>query len=309
MLLASGYYRIVAPFSRIRSFIMAPGTGGGGAERAWFDETCEPDERSETLMNPSRETLDVLPNRRLSLYQSRLGYRFSIDALLLAHFVSIKRGARVVDLGAGSGIIALVLAQLHPAATLVGVELQAAMAERAQRNVSLNGLQDRVQIVKGDVRCPQILGTRASFDLAVCNPPYRSPNSGRISANNEKRISRHEVTGDLSDFIGAGAFLLRDKGQLALVYPALRSADLICALRQARIEPKRLRTVHSFLGTEASLLLVEGVKGGRPGLKIAPPLVVYRDGKQFTDEVAAMIGGAPPPGASLELAPDDDFPD
>jgi len=99
------------------------------------------------------------------------------------------------------------------------------------------------------------------------------------------------MTGDLNDFLRAGAFLLRDKGQMALVYPAVRSADLIFALRQARIEPKRLRMVHSFQGAEASLLLVEGVKSGRAGVKILPPLVIYGEDKKFTDEAAAIIAG------------------
>jgi tRNA1Val (adenine37-N6)-methyltransferase len=253
-------------------------------------------------MNQSRETLDVLFGGRLSLYQSRSGYRFSIDALLLANYVSIKRGDRVIDLGTGNAVIPLVLAQLHPSAAFVGIELQASMAERARRNVRLNGLERRVRIISGDVRRPQTLGAAAVFDVAVCNPPYRTPSSGRISANHERQMSRHEMTGDLNDFLRAGAFLLRDKGRMALVYPAVRSADLIFALRQARIEPKRLRMVHSFQDAEASLLLVEGLKGGRAGVKIQPPLVIYGDDKKFTDEAAAIIAG-PPHSAQEESLP------
>jgi tRNA1Val (adenine37-N6)-methyltransferase len=247
-------------------------------------------------MNPSRETLDALFDGRLSLYQSRSGYRFSIDALLLANYVSIKRGDRVVDLGTGNGVIPLVLAELHPAAALVGIELQPSMVERAQRNVQLNRLERRVQIVRGDVRHRQELPAAATFDVAVCNPPYRSPSSGRISTNHERQISRHEMSGELNDFLRAGTFLLREKGQMALVYPAVRAADLIFALRQARIEPKRLRMVHASEGAEASLLLAEGVKGGRAGVKILPPLIIYRyrEGKKFTAEAAAIIAGSPP---------------
>ncbi|HEX9787956.1 MAG TPA: tRNA1(Val) (adenine(37)-N6)-methyltransferase [Candidatus Binatia bacterium] len=246
----------------------------------------------EDVVNLSGETLDALFDGRLSLYQSRSGYRFSIDALLLADFVSIKRGDRVVDLGAGNGILSLVLAQSHPSAALVGIEIQASMVERAERNVRLNRLQRRVQIVSGDVRLGQALAAPASFDVAVSNPPYRKPSSGRVGANHERQMARHEMTGDLGDFLRAGAFFLREKGQMALIYPAVRSADLIFALRQARIEPKRLRMVHSFQGGEASLLLVEGVKGGRAGLTVLPPLIIYRGGKKYSDEVAAILAGA-----------------
>jgi len=245
-------------------------------------------------MNPSGETLDVLCDGRLTLYQSRSGYRFSIDTLLLAAYVSIKRGDRVVDLGTGNGVIPLVLAQRHASAAFVGVELQSAMVERARRNVCLNELDARIRIVGGDVRRPRTLAPPASFDVAVCNPPYRKPSSGRISPDHERQIARHELTAGLNDFLHAGAFLVREKGQMALVYPAVRSTDLIFALRQARLEPKRLRAVHSFHGTEASLLLVEAVKGGRAGLKILPPLILYREAQRLTAEAAAILAGLRP---------------
>jgi tRNA1Val (adenine37-N6)-methyltransferase len=239
----------------------------------------------------SDETLDALLDRQLTLSQSRAGYRFSLDALLLAHFVKIKRREKIVDLGTGNGVIPLILASLHPSVTLTGVELQAAMVERARRNVELNGLQTRIQILSGDVRAAKLLAGEASFDVAICNPPYRKRGSGRISLNDEKQIARHETQGDLADFLRAGAFLLHVKGRLAVVYPAERCVDLLAAMRQARIEPKKLRMVHSFGGAEASLVLVEGVKGGRSGIEITAPLTIYRHGKEYTDEVAAIIAG------------------
>jgi tRNA1Val (adenine37-N6)-methyltransferase len=158
--------------------------------------------------------------------------------------------------------------------------------------VRLNGLEERVKIISGDVRSRQWAPKPGSFDVAVCNPPYRKPSSGRVSFSEEKRIARHELNGDLAAFLRAGAFFLRDRGRMALVYLAGRSTDLIVAMRQAGIEPKRLRMVHSFPEAEASLILLEGVKGGRTGLAVLPPLVIYRRGKDYTDEVAAMIQGA-----------------
>ena len=247
-------------------------------------------------VNSPGETLDALFQGRLNLYQSRAGYRFSLDALLLAHFVGVRRGEqRVVDLGTGNGVIPLVLADLHPSITVTGIELQSQMAERARRNVELNGLQMRIQIRRGDVRRPEQMARGGSFDVAVCNPPYRPPQSGRLSANAERQIARHEMKGGLSDFLRAGEYLLRAKGCMALVYPAVRCADLLTAMRQARLEPKRLRMVHSFAGAPASLLLVEGIKGGRSGAEVLAPLTVYRRGKEYDQEVAAMIAGARQP--------------
>jgi tRNA1Val (adenine37-N6)-methyltransferase len=239
------------------------------------------------------ETLDALFDGRLKLWQSRLGYRVSIDPLLLAYFVSVQRGQKIVDLGTGSGVICLALAHLYPSVSLTGIELQSSLAERAAYNVRLNGLEGRVKIISGDVRGRKDSPKPASFDVAVCNPPYRRPSSGRISVNDEKRIARHELNGDLVAFLRAGALLLRNKGRMALVYWADRSADLIVAMRQAGIEPKRLRLVHSFSEAEASLILLEGMKGGKAGLAVLPPLVIYRGGKDYTDEVAAIVRGAP----------------
>jgi tRNA1(Val) A37 N6-methylase TrmN6 len=246
----------------------------------------------EYLGKAPGETLDVLFDGRLSLLQSRSGYRFSIDALLLAAFVSVKRGETIVDLGSGNGVISLALAQLHPSAALTGIELQATLAERARRSIRLNGFDGRMAIITGDVRNRQDLLKPGSFDVAVCNPPYRKPSSGRISVNDERQIARHELNGDLGDFLRAGASFLRHKGRMAMVHLAERSTDLITAMRQAGIEPKRLRMVHSYDHAEASLLLVEGVKGGRAGLAVLPPLTIYRRGKDYTDEAMAIINGA-----------------
>ena len=239
------------------------------------------------------ETLDVLFDGRLTVLQSRLGYRFSIDSLLLAHFVYVKRADRIVDMGSGNAVVSLALARFHPSTTVTGIELQSSMVERARRNVRLNGLDGQIQIVHGDVRSRRHMPDAGIFDVAVCNPPYRDPSSGRTSVHDERRIARHVLNGGLGDFLGAGAFFLRNKGRVALVYLALRSAELIVAMRQAGLEPKRLRMVHSFHDAQASMVLLEGVKGGRAGLAVLPPLTVYRRGKEYTNEVTAMIAGAP----------------
>jgi tRNA1Val (adenine37-N6)-methyltransferase len=238
------------------------------------------------------ETLDTLFERRIQLYQSRAGYRFSLDAVLLAHFVAIKGRDSVVDLGAGNGAITLMLAVLHPATRICGVEIQPAMIERARRNVALNGLQGRISIFSGDVRALAGLPEPGSFDVVVCNPPYRSPSSGRVSPNPEKRIARHEFAGALGHFLQAGNVLLAARGRLALVYPAFRCVDVLASMRAAGIEPKRLRMVHSSFASAASLVLVEGAKGGKSEIAVEAPLIIYDKPQRYNAEVAAMLAGA-----------------
>jgi tRNA1Val (adenine37-N6)-methyltransferase len=245
------------------------------------------------------DTLDTLIDGKLRLYQSRIGYRFSLDALLLAHFVTVKPRDRLIDLGAGNGTIALLLSHLHPAVLITGLEVQPAMAERAKRSVALNGLEKRVAIVAGDLRAIDSLFAQASFDIVVSNPPFREPNSGRVSPQREKQIARHEIKGGLQDFLAAAGYLLRPKGRLALIYSAERAVALLAALRGAGLEPKRLRWVHSFAGDEALLVLVEAVKGGRSGVKVAPPLVIYRAGKEYSPEVAAIVAGIAKPSTGV----------
>lgn len=238
------------------------------------------------------ETLDTLFEGKLSVLQSESGYRFSLDALLLAHFAPAGRKERVVDLGTGSGVVALILAAREPSLEVVGLEIQTAMADRAARSAALNGLSERVSIVHGDVRAARRLFTAGSFDAAVANPPYRRLASGRINPDGEKRVARHEIKAKLGDFLRAAAYLLRRGGRISLVYPATRMTDLIEAMRAEKLEPKRLRLVHSFEESEAALVLAEGVKGGGSELKIMPPLIVYARGRKYSPEMSALLAGS-----------------
>jgi tRNA1Val (adenine37-N6)-methyltransferase len=237
------------------------------------------------------ETLDTLFDGQLRILQTRNGYRFSLDAVLLAHFASNKATENVADLGAGSGVIPLILAYRNPLTSVLGVEVQEGLAYRARRNVQLNNLDQRIRIIQGDVRAINRIVAAESFDGVVCNPPYRKPTSGRVSPNAEKRIARHEIMGALQHFLEAGRYLLRANGRMSLVYPAARCIDLLQAMRGAGLEPKRLRMVYSCTRAEASLILAEGVKGGRSGAKIMPPLFVYERGKTYSAEVASMLQG------------------
>ncbi len=237
------------------------------------------------------ETLDALFNGAIKLYQSRSGYRVSLDGLLLTNFVKIAAGDKIVDLGAGNGAVALMLAHLYPTTRLTALEIQPGLFARARRNAILNHVESRLTIIAGDVRSDETLKNLKNHNVAVCNPPYRSPSSGRVSPNAEKRIARHEIRGAVEHFLRAGRHCLVKKGRMALVYPAFRCVDLLASMRAAGIEPKRLRMVHSSFESEASLVLVEGVIGGKSQIVVESPLIVYGADGQYGSEVAAMIRG------------------
>lgn len=238
-----------------------------------------------------KETLDNLSLGNLQLFQAENGYRYSLDPVLLARFVSVAEGETVVDLGTGCGIIPLILAQISAAGSLLGIERQPLLADRAKRNVEINQLADRVAILADDIRRVDDLLPAASCDLVVTNPPYRRPGSGRVAPNDERAAARHELAGGLSDFVMAAKWLLRNGGAFVTIHLAERLPEIITVMKTAGIEPKRLRMIHPCCGEAAKLLLIEGRKGGRPGLSVETPLYIYRhesSGRDYTDEVLSM---------------------
>jgi tRNA1Val (adenine37-N6)-methyltransferase len=222
------------------------------------------------------ETLDQLSCGGVKLIQARKGYRFSLDPVLLANFATLHSGEQVLDLGCGCGVMALILARRYADVEVVGVEIQARQAARAQRSVRLNGLEARVRIEHADVRTwsPEASGI---FTRVLCNPPFRPPRSGRISAGTERSISRHELHGTLDDFIRCAAMALHRSGTLSMVHLPERLTDVVLSLRANGLEPKRLRMVHSRAMEPARLFLIEAQKGGRPGMNVEAPLYVYAD--------------------------------
>ncbi|MDE0028259.1 MAG: tRNA1(Val) (adenine(37)-N6)-methyltransferase [Deltaproteobacteria bacterium] len=249
----------------------------------------DPSILDDTHPSAKLETVDRVFDGRVAVVQRRDGYRFSLDSLLLARFVEARGRAHIVDLGAGNGVVALSLAVLHHGVEVVGVELQEAMVDRARRGVDLNGVGERVRMVMADVRGLDKELASGSFDVAVCNPPYRPRRSGRVNPDAERLLARHEVEGGLADFVRAGASLLRHRGRMCLVYPAERAVELFSMMRRHRLEPRRVRFVHSFADAPATLVLAEGVKGARTGLTVVPPLVIYRGEDAYTDETAGLL--------------------
>jgi tRNA1Val (adenine37-N6)-methyltransferase len=221
------------------------------------------------------ESIDAFMDGRLRLIQSTKGYRFSVDAILLSRFVTTRQGDWVVDLGAGCGIIGLMLLLARPLDRVVCLEIQAALADQALRNAVLNGFNKKMSVILGDIRHPPLSASIA--DVVVCNPPYRPARSGRINPDPERAIARHEILVSLHDILRAAVRLLKPKGRIAMVYPAGRLADLAVRLRSFGLEPKRMRILHPGPEEEAKLVFVEAMRGAREGLKILPPLLDQGD--------------------------------
>jgi tRNA1Val (adenine37-N6)-methyltransferase len=218
----------------------------------------------------ANETIDSFLNGKLQIIQSRQGYRFSVDALFLAEFVSVRSDDVVVDLGAGCGIISLVLAVKSKVGLIVGIELQEELASQAQRNIVLNQLEKKIAIIRGDLR--HLPMGPAFAHIVVCNPPYRRQKSGRINPDFSKAIARHELSTKIDDILFAGKALLKEGGRLALIYPANRLAEIFAKMRIQDIEPKRLQIVFPNSYSHAKLAMIEGRLRGKSGLKILPPL-------------------------------------
>ncbi len=234
-------------------------------------------------------TTDDLFGGRLRVLQKENGYRFSIDAIILAHHIPLKDGDIAVDLGTGCGIIPLILAQRNPSAQFYGFEVQQDLADLAVRNVQLNQMEDRVAVIHGDIKDFESYLRPGLADIVFSNPPYRKLLSGRLNPSPEKAVAKHEIKASLLDVVSVAERLLRPLGRLVLIYPAERTADLITQMRAFRLEPKRLRIVYSRQGSAAELILAEGSKHGKPGLYISAPLIVCKPDGTYTDEVKEMM--------------------
>ncbi len=234
-------------------------------------------------------SLDHLFDGRLLCWQPRQGYRFSIDAVLLAHFFTPAAGERIVDLGAGCGIVSLLLAFRHAHVRLTAVELQPTLAGLARRNIAANGFDERLRLVEGDVRRISSWLAAESCERVVSNPPYGRPAAGRLNADEERALARHELAGSLDDFVRAMAHAVKNRGRVDMVYPAARLAPLLTLLRSVRLEPKRLRMVHSYPGDGGRLVLVEAIKNGGEELQILPPLFIYsHKNGPYSEEIQRM---------------------
>ena len=236
------------------------------------------------------ETIDELRRYSLRIVQPGQGYRFSVDPLLLGHFAGVRAAEKVIDLGTGSGVIPLLLARQCENARFVGVELQEEMAALAARNVALNGLADRIEIIADDVMSLRKRFPVSSFDRVLANPPFRKSGSGRVSPRAGRDLARHESSAGLADFLAAAKYLVRPGGGICFIYHVSRLPELLTEALGMKLAPVRLRMVHGDARSGARMVLLELTKGRRCELEVLPPLLVYGGEGKYSDEMRMILG-------------------
>jgi tRNA1Val (adenine37-N6)-methyltransferase len=245
-------------------------------------------DRSE-LLGPE-ETGDSALGGTVRLVQPRKGYRFGIDAVLLARFAAERPAARALDLGCGCGAVSLCLLALGGAREALGIDLQEPMVDRARRAARWNGLEGRARFEVADMRGRDRTIAPQSFDLVVANPPYRPASAGRTSPDPASALARHELAGSLADAAAAAAYALGTGGAFCAVYPAARLATLLEGCRGTGLEPKVLQPVHPREGEPASLVLVRCLRGGGEGLELRSPLFLHAAGGGYSPEAQRLLG-------------------
>ncbi len=234
-------------------------------------------------------TLDTI--RDIKILQSNRGYRFSLDSLLLADFVNLEYPGQIADLGAGSGIIGILLAKRFPSSNVLLIEVQDSLSELAGKNIKINKLDDRVRLCQMDIMGVCTRGIKPNnFDLVISNPPFRKPSSGKVSPYDERAIARHEIKISLPKLIDAAFYLLKGKGRFCFIFHATRLVDVVETLRLNRFEPKRLCFIHSDMNREAKMFLMEATKEGNPQLTIEKPFFIHDKNGEYTEEALRILG-------------------
>ncbi|WP_066302008.1 tRNA1(Val) (adenine(37)-N6)-methyltransferase [Bacillus sp. FJAT-29937] len=238
------------------------------------------------------ERLDYLLAENLRIIQSPTVFSFSLDAVLLARFVHVPiQKGRLIDLCSGNGVIPLFLS-MRSKGSIVGVEIQERLFDMAKRSIEYNQLEDRLQMIHGDIKeITKELGF-GKFDVVTCNPPYfPTPSSEEINENEHLAIARHEILCTLEDSIKASSDLVKQGGKVAFVHRPGRLLDIVTLMRKYKLEPKKVQFVYPKQGKEANTLLIEATKYGSPDLKILPPLIVYQDNNEYTPEIRKILYG------------------
>ena len=236
------------------------------------------------------ERIDDLQRNGYRIIQKKKGFCFGMDAVLLSGFAQVKEGEVAVDLGTGTGIIPILLEAKTKGKHFTGLEIQEEVAEMAGRSVRLNQLENRVDIVRGDIKEASRLFGKASFDVVTSNPPYMNDNHGLKNPELPKAIARQEVFCTLDDVCREASLLLKSGGRFYMVHRPHRLAEIITALKTYKLEPKRMKLVHPFVDKEANMVLIEAVRGGRSMMKVEAPIIVYREPGVYTQEIYDVYG-------------------
>ncbi len=232
------------------------------------------------------ERIDDLEYKGLKIIQNKNGFCFGIDSVLLSDFAKeIRNNSKVLDLGTGTGILCILLSAKTKLQKIYGVDVQEEVVEMAKRSVALNHLDNQIEIIHKNIKELGEIFEKNSFDSIVTNPPYKKINTGKTNEKENKFISRHEVTATLEDFIRISFDLLKDKGSFYMVHRPERLAEMIFTLKKYKLEPKRIRFVHSTYEEEPKLVLIKAVKNAKEFIKVEKPLIIYNGNGDYSEEI------------------------
>ena len=241
------------------------------------------------MLKPN-ERIDDLQRNNYKIIQDPERFCFGMDAVLLSEFAKAKEGDRVIDLGTGTGIIPILMEAKTRASDLTGLEIQPESADMARRSVELNHLESKIRIVTGDIKEASSLFGAATFDVVTSNPPYMTEHHGITNEKSPKAIARHELLCTLEDVISQAAKLLRPGGSFYMVHRPFRLVDIIVLMREYHLEPKRMKLVYPYIDKDPNMVLIEGLRGGRPRMTVEKPLIVYKEPGVYTDEIYEIYG-------------------
>ena len=241
------------------------------------------------MLKPN-ERIDELQRNNYKIIQDPERFCFGMDAVLLSGYARAREGDRVIDLGTGTGIIPILMEAKTKASELIGLEIQPESADMARRSVELNHLENKIQIVTGDIKQASELFGAAVFDVVTSNPPYMTEHHGITNEKSPKAIARHELLCTLEDVIGQAAKLLRPGGSFYMVHRPFRLVDIMVLMREYHLEPKRMKLVYPYVDKDPNMVLIEALRGGRPRLTVEKPLIVYRESGVYTDEIYDIYG-------------------
>lgn len=236
------------------------------------------------------ERIDDLFRNNYKIIQNTKNFCFGMDAVLLSSFAKVKEGENVLDLGTGTGIIPILLEAKTKGKHFFGLEIVEESACMAKRSVELNQLQNKIEIVVGDIKEASNIFGAASFDVVTTNPPYMTDSHGLLNPNMEKAIARHELLCTLEDVIRESSKLLKTNGRFYMVHRPFRLAEIIVVMKKYKLEVKHMRFVHAFIDKEPNMVLIEAMKGGKPRVTVDSPLIVYKEPGVYNEEIYEIYG-------------------
>lgn len=236
------------------------------------------------------ERIDDLERNGYQIIQNREKFCFGMDAVLLSGFATVKKGAKVIDLGTGTGIIPILMEAKTQGEHFTALEIQEESADMARRSVALNHLEEKIEVVTGDLKEASKLFGKSKFDVVTCNPPYMNDNHGLKNPELPKAIARHEVCCCLEDVVREATLLLKPGGIFYMVHRPHRLAEIITVLKKYQLEPKRIKFVHPYVDREANMVLIGAVRGGNSMVKLEAPIIVFQEDGSYSKEITEIYG-------------------